>query len=109
MAPIPNGLPDVVQGKANAPVTIIEYASMTCTHCAAFHAETYPTLESKYIETGKVKFILREYPLDALAAAAFMVARCMDDKRTAMVDLLFDAAEELGLRAEARRCAREAS
>ena len=60
MAPIPNGLPDVVQGKADAPVTIIEYASMTCTHCAAFHTETYPVLQSKYIEPGKVKFILRE-------------------------------------------------
>lgn len=90
MAPIPGGLPDVVQGKADAPVTIVEYASMTCTHCAAFHAETYPVLMSKYIEPGKVKFILREYPLDALAAAAFMIARCMGDKRTAMVDLLFD-------------------
>lgn len=89
MAPVPNGLPDVVQGKADAPVTIVEYASMTCTHCAAFHAETYPSLQSKYIDTGKVKFILREFPLDPLAAAAFMVARCTDDKRTAMVDLLF--------------------
>lgn len=90
MTPIPNGLPDVVVGDANAPVTIVEYASMTCTHCAAFHAETYPALVSKYIQPGKVKFILREYPLDALAAAAFMIARCMGDKRTAMVDLLFD-------------------
>ncbi len=85
----PDALPDVVVGKADAPVTIVEYASMTCTHCAAFHAETYPTLQSKYIEPGKVKFILREFPLDALAAAAFMVARCMGDKREAMVDLLF--------------------
>lgn len=85
----PGALPDVVVGKADAPVTIVEYASMTCTHCATFHAQTYPTLQSKYIEPGKVKFILREFPLDALAAAAFMVARCMDDKREAMVDLLF--------------------
>lgn len=89
MAPVPNGLPDVVQGKADAPVTIVEYASMTCTHCATFHTQTYPALLKDYIDTGKVKFILREFPLDALAVAAFMVARCMDDKRTAMVDLLF--------------------
>ena len=82
-------LPDIWMGSKEAPVTIIEYASMTCTHCAAFHAETWPTLKSKYIDTGKVRFTLREFPLDALAAAAFMVARCMDDKRTAMVDLLF--------------------
>jgi protein-disulfide isomerase len=84
-------LPDVVLGKADAPVTIVEYASMTCTHCAAFHAETYPTLKSKYIDTGKVRFILREFPLDPLATAGFMLARCAgEDKRTAMVDLLFD-------------------
>lgn len=84
-------LPDIVQGKADAPVTIIEYASMTCTHCAAFHAMTYPTLLSKYIDTGKVRFILREFPLDPLATAGFMLARCAGpDKRTAMVDLLFD-------------------
>jgi protein-disulfide isomerase len=82
-------LPDIVIGKADAPVTIIEYASMTCTHCAAFHTETYPTLQKDYIDTGKVKFVLREFPLDALAAAAFMLARCAGDKRTAMVDLLF--------------------
>ena len=89
MKPIPDGLPDIVQGKADAPVTIVEYASMTCTHCATFHEETYPTLVKNYIEPGKVKFILREFPLDALAAAAFMIARSMGDKRTAMVDLLF--------------------
>jgi protein-disulfide isomerase len=84
-------LPDIVQGKADAPVTIIEYASMTCTHCAAFHAMTYPTLISKYVNTGKVRFILREFPLDPLATAAFMLARCSGpDKRSAVVDLLFD-------------------
>ncbi|MEI9914619.1 MAG: DsbA family protein [Methylovirgula sp.] len=89
----PQALPDVVQGKADAPVTIIEYASMTCPHCARFHAETYPTLLSKYIETGKVRFTLREFPLDPRAAAAFMLARCSGDgdKRTAVIDLLFNA------------------
>ena len=86
----PNALPDIVQGKADAPVTIVEYASMTCSHCATFHTETYPTLKSKYVDTGKVKFILREFPLDPLATAGFMLARCAgDDKRTAVVDLLF--------------------
>ena len=84
-------LPDVWQGPANAPITIIEYASMTCTHCAAFHAETYPTLKSKYIDTGKARFVLREFPLDPLATAAFMLARSVGpDKRNALVDLLFD-------------------
>ncbi|QXX73387.1 DsbA family protein [Methylovirgula sp. HY1] len=84
-------LPDIVQGKADAPITIIEYASMTCSHCAAFHVETYPVLVKKYIDTGKVRFILREFPLDPLAAAGFMLARCAGpDKRDAMIDLLFN-------------------
>ena len=61
-------LGDVVQGKADAPVTIIEYASMTCGHCANFHNNTYPELKKKYIDTGKVRYILREFPLDPLAA-----------------------------------------
>jgi protein-disulfide isomerase len=86
----PNALPDIVQGKADAPVTIVEYASMTCGHCAAFHREVYPTLKKDYIETGKIKFILREFPLDPIATAAFMLARSLgDDKRDAAVDLLF--------------------
>lgn len=84
-------LPDIVQGKADAPVTMIEYASMTCSHCAHFHATVYPTLLKNYIDTGKVKFILREFPLDPLATAGFMLARCSGaDKRTAVIDLLFD-------------------
>ncbi|MCW6510153.1 DsbA family protein [Hyphomicrobiales bacterium BP6-180914] len=84
-------LPDMWIGSKDAPVTIIEYASMTCPHCAAFHAETWPTLKSKYIDTGKVRFVLREFPLDPLATAGFMLARCAGpDKRNAMTDLLFD-------------------
>lgn len=84
-------LPDVWMGSKDAPVTIIEYASMTCTHCAAFHAETWPTLKSKYIATGKVRFVLREFPLDPLATAGFMLGRCAGpDKRNAVLDLLFD-------------------
>jgi protein-disulfide isomerase len=84
-------LPDMWQGSKDAPVTIIEYASMTCTHCAAFHAETWPTLKSKYIDTGKVHFVLREFPLDPLATAGFMLGRCAGpDKRNAVLDLLFD-------------------
>jgi protein-disulfide isomerase len=83
-------LPDIAMGKSDAPVTVVEYASMTCSHCAAFHASTYPVLKSKYIDTGKVRFILREFPLDPLATAGFMLARCAgDDKRNAIVDLLF--------------------
>lgn len=84
-------LPDMWQGAKDAPVTIIEYASMTCTHCAAFHAETWPTLKGKYIDTGKVRFVLREFPLDPLATAGFMLGRCAGpEKRNAILDLLFD-------------------
>ena len=83
-------LPDIVVGQPGAACTIVEYASMTCPHCAAFHTDVYPVLKAKYIDTGKAKFILREVPLDPLAAAAFMVARCAGaDKRTPLVDLLF--------------------
>jgi protein-disulfide isomerase len=86
----PNALPDIVEGKADAPVTIVEYASMTCGHCAAFHRDIYPTIKKDFIETGKVKFILREFPLDEVATAAFMLARALGpDKRDAAVDLLF--------------------
>ena len=82
-------LPDVWQGAKDAPVTIIEYASMTCSHCAHFHEATYPTLKSKYIDTGKVRFTLREFPFDPIAVAGFMVARCAGEKREAMIGLLF--------------------
>ena len=82
-------LPDVWEGSKDAPVTIIEYASMTCSHCAHFHETTYPTLKSKYIDTGKVRFTLREFPFDPVAVAGFMVARCAGEKREAMIGLLF--------------------
>jgi protein-disulfide isomerase len=69
-------LGEMVLGDDKAPVTIIEYASMTCPHCANFHATTYPELKKRYIDTGKARFIFREFPLDQLAAAGFMLARC---------------------------------
>ena len=88
MAPGP--LPDIAMGATDAPVTIVEYASMTCPHCAHFHTDVFPTLKSRYIDTGKVRFMLREFPLDPLAAAGFMVARCAGpEKRDAIVDLLY--------------------
>ena len=95
MAPIdqlmaPAALPDIVQGALDAPVTLIEYASATCTHCAAFHDNVFPALKTKYIDPGKVKFILREFPLDPLATGAFMLARCAGpEKRNSIVDQLF--------------------
>jgi protein-disulfide isomerase len=86
----PGPLPEKVLGSAKAPVTMIEYSSLTCSHCAHFHAEVYPLLKEKYIDTGKMRLILREYPLDAVAAAGSMLARCAgDDKFFALVEALF--------------------
>src|SRR3984957_19751350 len=83
-------LDDIPMGSASAPVTIIEYASMTCPHCAAFSVTTFPKLKEKYIDTGKVKYIMREYPLDRLAAAAFMLARCAwPEKYYPLIETLF--------------------
>jgi protein-disulfide isomerase len=83
----PGPLGDMVIGDEKAPVTIIEYASMTCPHCADFHEHTYPELKKRYIDTGKVRFIFREFPLDQLAAAGFMLARCgtQDPTKAGMV------------------------
>jgi protein-disulfide isomerase len=86
----PGPLGEQAVGNANAPVTIIEYASMTCPHCAQFHEQVYPELKKKYVDTGKVRFIFREFPLDPLAAAGFMLARCGDkDKYFPMIETLF--------------------
>jgi protein-disulfide isomerase len=73
----PVSLPDMALGLASAPVTIVEYTSMTCSHCAAFDQTVLPMLKSKYIDTGKVRFVSREFPLDGKAAAASMLARCI--------------------------------
>jgi len=86
--PMPLG--DMTMGKDDAPVTIIEYASMTCPHCAHFTVETFPKLKERYIDTGKVKYIFREFPLDPLAAGASMLARCADKgKYFSLIELLF--------------------
>ncbi|HMK79046.1 MAG TPA: DsbA family protein [Xanthobacteraceae bacterium] len=79
----PGPLPEIVLGKADAPVTVVEYASMTCPHCANFDKTTFPALKSKYIDTGKVRYIFREYPLDELALTVSMLVRyAATDKAT---------------------------
>lgn len=86
----PGPLPEQVKGDENAPVTIVEYASMTCGFCAKFHNETWPALQEKYVDTGKVRFIVREFPFDPRATAAFMLARCAPNNAYfPMVDALF--------------------
>lgn len=86
-------LEDRVMGNADAPITIIEYASLTCPHCAAFHKETLPKVKAEWIETGKAKLIYRDYPTGpvAVSLAASMVARCApQDRYFAFLGALFD-------------------
>ncbi len=90
-------LPDKTFGAADAPVTIVEYASITCHFCMKFHSETWPALKEKYVDPGKVRFIMREFPLDPLATAGFMLARCAgDDKWYPVLDLLYRTKETWG-------------
>ncbi|MER8798001.1 DsbA family protein [Mesorhizobium sp. M0984] len=85
----PGALPDMQLGKDDAKVTIVEYASMTCPHCAHFAETTFPELKTKYIDTGKARYILREFPFDPSAEAGFMLARCSKGNYFPMVDVLF--------------------
>ncbi len=88
---VPGPLGEQALGDPKAPNVIIEYVSMTCPHCQRFHTEVYPKLKAQYVDTGKVYFILREYPLDPLAAAAIVVARCAPKERFfPLVDLMYD-------------------
>ncbi|MDO8400645.1 MAG: DsbA family protein [Bradyrhizobium sp.] len=95
----PVSLPDMALGPANAPVTITEYSSMSCPHCATFGENVFPMLRAKYIDTGKVRFVFREFPLDIKAAAASMLARCAAngdaEKFFGTVQLLFQQQQML--------------
>lgn len=89
----PVSLPDMALGSKDAAVTITEYASMTCPHCAAFNEQVFPKIKSEYIDTGKVRYIFREFPLDIKAAAGSMLSRCIANndasKYFAVTDMLF--------------------
>lgn len=89
----PQSLPDMALGPATSPVTITEYASMTCGHCANFNETVFPKIKSEYIDSGKIRYVFREFPLDIKAAAGSMLARCIakDDagKYFAVIDMLF--------------------
>lgn len=89
-ASVPLDKTDMVLGKADAPVTIIEYASLTCPHCAQLHGEVLPKIKQAYIDTGMAKLVYRDFPLDRLALAGSMLARCAGPQRYfGFIDLLF--------------------
>ena len=86
---------DRILGNPEAPITIIEYASLTCPHCAHFENDVLPELKKKWIDTGKAKLILRDYPLDEPALRAAMIARCAPpDRFYAYVDTFFGSQEK---------------
>ena len=95
----PVSLPDIVIGSDKAPLTITEYASMSCPHCAAFGENVFPMLRTNFIDTGKVRFVFREFPLDPKAAAASMLARCIakddSEKYLDAVQTLFRLQDQL--------------
>jgi protein-disulfide isomerase len=95
----PMSLPDMALGPADAPVTIVEFSSLTCPHCAAFEQNVFPMLRSQYIDTGKVRFVSREFPLDVRAVSGSMLARCVANgdapKYFEVVDMLFKRQEGL--------------
>ena len=80
-----------VRGDAAAPNTLIEYASLTCPHCATFHGEVYPRLEREWIDSGRLRFIYRHFPLDGVAVRAALLAECLpaDDAFFAFIDILY--------------------
>ena len=91
----PVGLPDLALGPADAKVTVVEYASMTCGHCAHFTKDVWPEFKKKYVDTNKVRYVFREFPLDNLAAAASMLARCTGgDKAFPLIEVLFEKQQE---------------
>ncbi|WP_295042731.1 DsbA family protein [uncultured Paracoccus sp.] len=90
----PEILPDIARGSDDAPLTIVEYASFTCGHCANFHSENWPKLKAEYVDTGKVKFIQRDVYFDQPGLWAGVLARCGGDEKFYPVsDMLFDEQE----------------
>ena len=91
----PGALPDMAMGAENAPVTVIEYASLTCPHCKHFEATTFPELKKRYIDTGNVRYIFREFVLNDLDALAILLVRCVDkDKYFPFLETLYATQEQ---------------
>lgn len=95
VASMDEALGEKVLGKADAPVTIYEYSSLGCPHCASFHADTFPRIKKEYIDTGKAKLVLRDFPLGGAAMAAAMIARCSgEQKYFGFIEMLFRSQED---------------
>ena len=91
----PPAFGEMALGPDTAKVTVIEYASATCPHCAAFYNETFGTLKKEYIDTGKIRFVFREFPHQDAALAAFMLARCAPkEKYFPLIDVFFTTQPE---------------
>ena len=87
---VPGPLGDMTLGDKNAPITIYEYASLTCSHCAEFSKDTFPLIKKNYIDTGKVYYVLRDFPFDPIATAAFMLSHCAGPERYfGFIEVLF--------------------
>jgi len=95
----PQSLPDMALGPADAKVTIVEYAAPTCPHCARFNKDVFPKIKSEYIDTGKIRYVFRNFPLNIKDLACEMLARCIakDDaaKYLAVVDIMFQQQNQL--------------
>ncbi|RCK99993.1 MAG: Protein-disulfide isomerase [Candidatus Tokpelaia sp. JSC189] len=99
----PGPLNDMVEGSTNAPVTIVEYASITCSHCADFYQKTLPQIREKYVKTGKVRLIFREFAYDPRAAAGFMLSRCVaEDRYFPLIQVLFEKQAEWAFVSDAK-------
>jgi protein-disulfide isomerase len=89
----PESLPEMALGPADAAVTLTEYASITCPHCAAFNVNVFPKIKAAYIDTNKIRFVFHAFPLDPMAAASSVLSRCIADgdpeKYFALTDVLF--------------------
>jgi protein-disulfide isomerase len=89
----PVSLPDMALGPADAAITMAEYASITCPHCAAFNENVFPKIKAAYIDTGKIRYVFHEFPLDPIAAASSVLSRCIANgdsvKFFAVTDMLF--------------------
>lgn len=87
----------LVLGKADAPVEVVEYASLSCPACRRFHDEVYPVLKKEYIDTGKVKFVYHDFPTNTPGLAAAMIARCAGPERhQGMIDMFFNTQSQWG-------------